>query len=912
MRVSDLNPFPLSGRPSATRVSHGERPADWARRQRLRSLTASVLLAFYGYELLAVPLAMAAQLERPPTSNTAVAPDAVYLLYIPQGEDLAAVARRFDVDASSLSRLRQQMVSAGWSEQVWLVPKAATGEAALYPGYVLHTLQPRESLAQLALRSNRSERELTRLNTQVLGTLAHLKPGGQVVLPAPLAPTAGTDSLADSEAQAFEQRLAQNVSQAAQSYGAAQDQGAGVGGVLAKQAAGQASGSLSQGAEDLLGRHGRAKVGVRINSETENVELEFDYLHPWLEDSQSILFSQLGGRRFDERYIGNLGLGYRQQLTPDLMLGSNVFLDQDFSRDHNRAGLGVEAWTNGARLAANAYVPLSDWKRSHEKHLNSDPERFDLYERAAKGWDARGEALIPGVPQLAATARYFQWYGEGVDVFGGGQLEKAPRGYGLGLRWQPIPLLGFTAEHQKIQHGDISWEVGLSLNWSFDRELAHQLNASDSSALRPLAQARQDFVQRDYNVVLDYKQKEKPMDTPFVFASNELVLQAPPLGAPAALTENSPALQGVRAGAVISYSLASSARSASAAVSIDADSGVITVPPGASTQSLTSTATQTLNGVVVGSAHYALQIQQTPDTNAPAAPTLTVTDSNQDNKPEAAGQTEASNTVRVTWPDASSSAVVADGTGHWTVEASATQLSGTVSAVAIDVFDNTGPAATAPWDLPGAAPVASAVSLSGSPIVGQVLTSSYSYSDADGDQEGASTIQWLRAGAPIAGATSNNYRLVSADMGNNVSVSITPVAQSGAPRAGLVVPSSVVSVVGDTDNYLQPDTAMRTWEEAGSYCQSLGGRLPSQAELEHLFIDATTADTANGSQYNEDMCSLHNWPLGNGRCGGGTQNYFTNAPPNFSNQNRVINMTTGTWSDNWTSSGYKAQVACTR
>ncbi len=45
-----------------------------------------------------------------------------------------------------------------------------------------------------------------------------------------------------------------------------------------------------------------------------------------------------------------------------------------------------------------------------------------------------------------------------------------------------------------------------------------------------------------------------------------------------------------------------------------------------------------------------------------------------------------------------------------------------------------------------AAPVASNVSISGTPKVGSLLTGSYSYSDVDGDAEGVSQFQWLRDG----------------------------------------------------------------------------------------------------------------------------------------------------------------------
>ena len=49
----------------------------------------------------------------------------------------------------------------------------------------------------------------------------------------------------------------------------------------------------------------------------------------------------------------------------------------------------------------------------------------------------------------------------------------------------------------------------------------------------------------------------------------------------------------------------------------------------------------------------------------------------------------------------------------------------------------------------------------GHPQVGQVLTGSYTYGDAEGDLEGASTFRWLRDNVVIAGATARSYALVA-------------------------------------------------------------------------------------------------------------------------------------------------------
>ncbi|MGH8575285.1 MAG: hypothetical protein ACREX8_22345, partial [Gammaproteobacteria bacterium] len=86
-------------------------------------------------------------------------------------------------------------------------------------------------------------------------------------------------------------------------------------------------------------------------------------------------------------------------------------------------------------------------------------------------------------------------------------------------------------------------------------------------------------------------------------------------------------------------------------------------------------------------------------------------------------------------------------------------------------------------------PVASAVRITGTPQVGQVLTGSYDYSDTEADPEGVSTFRWLRGTTPIDGATAQTYTLVAADQGATVSFEVTPVAQSGT-SPGLAVRSA--------------------------------------------------------------------------------------------------------------------------
>jgi sugar lactone lactonase YvrE len=81
---------------------------------------------------------------------------------------------------------------------------------------------------------------------------------------------------------------------------------------------------------------------------------------------------------------------------------------------------------------------------------------------------------------------------------------------------------------------------------------------------------------------------------------------------------------------------------------------------------------------------------------------------------------------------------------------------------------------------PNAAPTASGVAISSAtPAVGQQLTGSYTYADADNDSEGASTFVWKRGSTPIGGATALQYTPVADDAGQALTFCVTPVASAG-------------------------------------------------------------------------------------------------------------------------------------
>ncbi|GAB4088452.1 IPTL-CTERM sorting domain-containing protein [Hydrogenophaga soli] len=100
-----------------------------------------------------------------------------------------------------------------------------------------------------------------------------------------------------------------------------------------------------------------------------------------------------------------------------------------------------------------------------------------------------------------------------------------------------------------------------------------------------------------------------------------------------------------------------------------------------------------------------------------------------------------------------------------------------------------------------AAPVASAVTITGTAKVGVQLTGGYTYSDANGDTEGTSTFRWMSdtqsngaTKAAISGATASTYTPVAGDQGKYLFFCVTPVATSGTSPGTEVCSSATAAV----------------------------------------------------------------------------------------------------------------------
>ncbi|TBL48300.1 hypothetical protein EYY98_19495 [Obesumbacterium proteus] len=256
-------------------------------------------------------------------------------------------------------------------------------------------------------------------------------------------------------------------------------------------------GLINQQINDWLNQKGTARVSVGSDN-----KIAGDMLLPIIGNNDSLFFSQVGLHGNEDRNTANLGLGYRQYIG-DWMYGVNTFYDYDYTGKNARFGVGGEAWTDYLKLAVNGYYGLTDW---HQSHL-SDMKDYD--ERPANGFDLRAEAYLPSYPQLGANIKYEQYFGKGIDLGTGtnpDDLKNNPKALTLGLNYTPVPLVTIKGEHSVGDKDDS--RIGLDINYRFGVPWAQQISADSVDALRSLMGSMYEFVDRNYEIVMQYRKQD--------------------------------------------------------------------------------------------------------------------------------------------------------------------------------------------------------------------------------------------------------------------------------------------------------------------------------------------------------------------------------------------------------------------
>lgn len=268
----------------------------------------------------------------------------------------------------------------------------------------------------------------------------------------------------------------------------------------ANMARGWASSQASGAMTDWLSRFGTARITLGVDEDFSLKNSQFDFLHPWYETPDNLFFSQHTLHRTDERTQINNGLGWRH-FTPTWMSGINFFFNHDLSRYHSRAGIGAEYWRDYLKLSSNGYLRLTNWRSAPE--LDNDYEA-----RPANGWDVRAEGWLPAWPYLGGKLVYEQYYGDEVALFDKDDRQSNPHAITAGLNYTPFPLMTFSAEQRQGKQGENDTRFAVDFTWQPGSAMQKQLDPNEVAARRSLAGGRYDLVDRNNNIVLEYRKKE--------------------------------------------------------------------------------------------------------------------------------------------------------------------------------------------------------------------------------------------------------------------------------------------------------------------------------------------------------------------------------------------------------------------
>ncbi|EFG7794119.1 intimin type epsilon, partial [Escherichia coli] len=262
-------------------------------------------------------------------------------------------------------------------------------------------------------------------------------------------------------------------------------------------ALGIAGNQASSQLQAWLQHYGTAEVNLQSGNNFDGSSL--DFLLPFYDSEKMLAFGQVGARYIDSRFTANLGAGQRFFL-PENMLGYNVFIDQDFSGDNTRLGIGGEYWRDYFKSSVNGYFRMSGWHESYNKK--------DYDERPANGFDIRFNGYLPSYPALGAKLMYEQYYGDNVALFNSDKLQSNPGAATVGVNYTPIPLvtMGIDYRHGTGNENDLLYSM--QFRYQFDKPWSQQIEPQYVNELRTLSGSRYDLVQRNNNIILEYKKQD--------------------------------------------------------------------------------------------------------------------------------------------------------------------------------------------------------------------------------------------------------------------------------------------------------------------------------------------------------------------------------------------------------------------
>ena len=171
------------------------------------------------------------------------------------------------------------------------------------------------------------------------------------------------------------------------------------------QALSKASEKISSTIGNLIPGEGVTEVSVEIREE-DNPDFEILGVRDILSKENSNLFTQFSIHNNevngDNRYIGNLGLGYRfLNSDKSMMFGINSFYDRDIQENHSRISLGFEAKASILDFTFNQYQ-----KTTNQKIIDGTKEQV------LSGNEYNLSSQVPYMPWTTFNFQGYRWENE--------------------------------------------------------------------------------------------------------------------------------------------------------------------------------------------------------------------------------------------------------------------------------------------------------------------------------------------------------------------------------------------------------------------------------------------------------------------------------------------------------------------
>ncbi|NIG87401.1 inverse autotransporter beta domain-containing protein [Serratia symbiotica] len=111
------------------------------------------------------------------------------------------------------------------------------------------------------------------------------------------------------------------------------------------------------------------------------------------------------------------------------------------------------------------------------------------------------------MPQLGGKLAYEKYYGNEVALFDREHRQHNAEAITASISYTPLPLLTLNAEYLQGRAGEKDARFGIQLNYQLGVPWPWQINSDAVAAMRSLAGSCHDLVERNNNIVLEYRKK---------------------------------------------------------------------------------------------------------------------------------------------------------------------------------------------------------------------------------------------------------------------------------------------------------------------------------------------------------------------------------------------------------------------